>query len=238
MGTLYIIATPIGNREDISLRCVKTLNIVDVLLCEDTRRTGNFLDLIAKNNQFSIFNNQRKPKLVSYQEHNEVERIPEILVWLKEGKDVGLVSDAGTPLISDPGYKLVRECLKAGIKVVSIPGPSSVITALITSGLPTDKFMFLGYLPKKEGKRRKMLKDIKTIKHENIKTIIFFETAERLRESLSDIKEELGEIEIVIVRELTKVHEEVWRGKVSEALEHFKNPKGEIVLLINNEKQS
>ena len=236
-GTLYLIATPIGNMEDITLRAIKILNEVDILLCEDTRHTGllvkygkelisNFKFQISKQDQKSKF---EKLKLLSYYEHNEIERIPEVITLLKQGKDIGLVSDAGTPLISDPGYKLVRECLKYKIKVVPVPGPSSILAALTASGLPTNRFTFLGYLPKKEGKR---IKEIERLKNkETMGTIIFFETKERLQETLNIILETLGDIEIVICRELTKLHEEIWRGKVNEALIHFQNPKGEFVII-------
>lgn len=253
MGILYIIATPIGNREDISIRAINMLGSVDVLLCEDTRRTGQLLNYIANemtndkaqiSKQIQILN-FKKPKLLSYHEHNEEQRIAEAVEMLKEEKDVGLVSDAGTPLISDPGFKLVRECLRQDIKVVSIPGPCSPIAALTSSGLPTDKFLFLGYLPKKEGKRRKIINEVNKLSHfhsdsegtrdredsEIKSTIIFLETPQRLAKSLNTLKEVLGDIEIVVARELTKLHEEVYQGKISEALEHFQVIKGEVVIL-------
>lgn len=221
MGTLYIVATPIGNLEDITVRAVKTLAKVDYIACEDTRRTGQLLN----NLEFRVQNSEfKKPKLISFYDEVEEIKTPEIINFLEEGNDVALVSDAGTPLISDPGYKLVRECIKRGIKIVSIPGPSSIISALVVSGLPINKFTFLGYIPVKRNKRIEFLKNIKG-------TVVLFETANRLNESLEDIKNIFGDIEIVIARELTKIHEEVWRGKISEALK--REFKGEIVLLFS-----
>ncbi len=213
MGTLYIVATPIGNLEDITLRAIKILSLVDYIACEDTRRTGQLLRHLKI----------EKKNLISYYDEVEEVKTPEIVNLIEEGHDVALVSDAGTPLISDPGYKLVRECIRRDIKVVSIPGPSSVIEALIVSGLPINKFTFMGYIPAKKNRRREFLKEIKG-------TVVFFETANRLKESLEDIKNIFGDIEIVIARELTKIHEEVWRGKISEAIK--REFRGEIVLCL------
>src|SRR5476651_1106952 len=157
MANLYIVATPIGNLQDISLRAIDVLSLVDFILCEDTRKTAILLKSIAK--KFPEFKNQAK--LVSYYEENEAKRIPEVIDLLKKDFNFALVSDAGTPTISDPGFKLVREAVKEQIKIAAIPGPSSVITALIISGLPTDKFMFIGFLPKKPGHRKDLLTNIK-----------------------------------------------------------------------------
>jgi len=232
MGILYIVATPIGNLQDITLRAIEVLKTVDAIACEDTRKTGLLLNKILPIN---------KPRLISYYEQNELRRIPEIINALKNGLNVALVSDAGTPTISDPGFKLVRETIREGIKVESIPGPSSVISALVSSGLPTDKFLFLGYLPKKEGKRKKLLNEFqcfKTLKQIH-PTIIFFESPYRLLKTLGNIKEVFGDIDIVICRELTKIYEEIRREKISNSIEHFTNtnPKGEFVLLFNSALQ-
>jgi len=218
---LYLVSTPIGNLKDITLRAIKVLSQVNIIACEDTRKTGLLLQKLEIKN---------KPLLLSYYEENEQGRIPQIINYLKEGKSVALVSNAGTPTISDPGYKLVRECLNEGILVESLPGPSSVLTALTVSGLPTDKFLFLGFLPKKEGKRKSILESLpkKT-------TIIFFESPFRLLKTLKELKEIFSDINIVICRELTKVFEEVRREKISQALVYFEKnqPKGEFTLLFN-----
>jgi len=221
MGTLYLVTTPIGNMKDITLRAIEVLSHVDIIACEDTRKTGLLLQKLKITH---------KPELISYYEENEQKRIPEIIKYLKEGKSVALVSNAGTPTISDPGYKLVRECINENIPVESIPGPSSVLTALTSSGLPTDKFLFLGFLPKKEGKRKQILESLpkKT-------TIIFFESPYRLIKTLKFLKETFGDIEIVICRELTKVFAEVRREKIQTSINHFLEvkPKGEFVILLH-----
>lgn len=225
MGTLFAVATPIGNLKDISFRAIETLKSVDLVLAEDTRHTGILLK------HYEI----KKP-LLSYEEYNELQRIPEVLEKLRRGENVALVSDAGTPTISDPGFKLVRECLKEGFRVESIPGSSAITTALVISGLPTDKFLFLGYLPKKEGHRKKLLQDLTLIFQVIKTTVIFFESPHRLIKTLEELKNIFGDIEIVICRELTKVHEEVLRSKISEAIRHFNEvkPKGEFTILIHN----
>ncbi len=230
-GTLFVVATPIGNLQDISLRAVDILDLVDFILCEDTRTTSTLLRSIAK--KFPEFKN--KAKLVSYYEENEPKRIPEIIDLLKKDFNFALVSDAGTPTISDPGFKLVRECVKEKIKVEAIPGPSSVITALVSSGLPTDKFMFIGFLPKKPGHKTDLFKNIKIAVEAVKQTVIFFESPFRLIKTLEELKEIFGDIDIVTARELTKIYEEVRKEKISEALLHFnKNkPKGEFVVLFH-----
>lgn len=189
-------------------------------------------------NQVRHDNIKRQPQLLSYYEQNELHRIPEIISLLQNGKDVALVSDAGTPTISDPGFKLVRECIAQGIKVESIPGPSSVLTALTVSGLPTDKFLFLGYPPKKEGHRKKLFATL--LQSSNRVTTILFEAPHRLVKTLEELQEAIGDIDIVICRELTKVYEEVRREKISQSIAHFKkiNPKGEFVILFNVKQQS
>jgi 16S rRNA (cytidine1402-2'-O)-methyltransferase len=231
MANLYIVATPIGNLQDISLRAIEILDSVDFILCEDTRKTTILLRSIVK--KFPAFKN--KAKLVSYYEENEPKRIPEVIELLKKDFNFALVSDAGTPTISDPGFKLVREAVKEKINVQAIPGPSSVITALVSSGLPTDKFMFVGFLPKKPGHRTDLLKNIKTASKTVKQTIIFFESPFRIVKVLEELQTVFGDIDIVTTRELTKIYEEIRREKISEALLHFnKNkPRGEFVILFH-----
>lgn len=233
-GTLFIIATPIGNMQDITLRAIKVLQTVDAIACEDTRKTGILLQNIAsKSLQGDAL--QKKPRLVSYYEQNELQRIPEIIAAIKDGLNIALVSDAGTPTISDPGFKLVRECVKEQIKVESIPGASSVITALAVSGLPTDQFLFVGYPPKKPGHRKKMFMNLTSMIRIIKTTIIMFEAPHKLVRTLSELQEVFGDIDIVICRELTKIYEEIRREKISNSIEHFtKNtPKGEFVVLLH-----
>jgi 16S rRNA (cytidine1402-2'-O)-methyltransferase len=221
MGILYLVSTPIGNLKDITLRALEVLSSVDIIACEDTRKTGLLLQKLKITH---------KPELISYYEENEFGRIPQIINLLKAGKNVALVSNAGTPTLSDPGYKLVREAIKECIKVEAIPGPSAILNALVVSGLPTDKFLFLSFLPKKPGKRQKILLSLpKEI------TIIFFESPFRLLKTLEGLKELFGDIEIVICRELTKVFEEIRREKISASINHFieVKPKGEFTLLFN-----
>lgn len=239
MGTLYIVATPIGNLGDITLRAIEILGEVDFIACEDTRKTGFLLKFLAEvQPPMRLDLKRERPNLLSYYEENELRRIPQIISLLKAGKNVALVSNAGTPTISDPGFKLVREAIHQGIPVVSIPGPSAVLTALTSSGLPTDKFLFLGYPPKKGGKRRKLfenLRALKAIEPFNNLTIILFESPHRLLKTLENIQEVLGDIDIVICRELTKMHEEVRREKISQSIAHFGKtpPRGEFTLLFN-----
>lgn len=225
MGKLYIVSTPIGNLEDITIRAKRVLSEVEIIACEDTRKTGMLLSRL----------NILKKQLLSYYEENELRRIPEIINLLKQDKNVALVSNAGTPTISDPGFKLVRECLNQGIEVEAIPGASSILTALVSSGLPTDKFLFLGYLPKKQTKRQKLFQNIGMIYRYIEPTIVFFESPYRLLETLKELREIFGDIDIAICRELTKIHEEIRREKISQSILHFeKNPaKGEVTLLFN-----
>jgi len=237
--------------QDISLRALKTLFGVDVIACEDTRRTGLLLqkleqlvilnevkDLSKDSSRLLRMTGVNKPKLISYYDQVERQKTPEIISLLQQGLSVALVSDAGTPLVSDPGFKLVREVISKGIKVESIPGPSSVITALTVSGLPTDKFFFLGYLPKKEGHRKELLESLKNLTGQLKTTIIFFEAPHRIKGTL----DELGEVydlakHIVIARELTKIYEEVLRDNIGNLINHFEKttPKGEFVILFNTE---
>ncbi|MES1152473.1 MAG: 16S rRNA (cytidine(1402)-2'-O)-methyltransferase [Dongia sp.] len=219
-GLLALVATPIGNLGDISARALETLRAADVIACEDTRVTGN---LLAK---FGI----RRPVL-PYHDHNAERMRPQLLERLSRGETVALVSDAGTPLISDPGYKLVREAAEAGLAVTAIPGAAAPITALILSGLPSDRFLFAGFLPPKSGARRTVLAELRGVPA----TLLLFETGPRLAESLADCHRVLGDRPAAVARELTKLHEEVRRGTLSELSRHYDEsgaPKGEIVLVI------
>lgn len=238
MGILYIVSTPIGNLKDITLRAIEILQKADFIASEDTRKTGMLLKHIKDNyplEEGTTGELPRKPVLISYYEQNEFQRIPGIINSLKNNCDVAVVSDAGTPTISDPGYRLIRACVDEGIKVESIPGPSSVITALSVSGLPTDKFLFLGYPPHKPGHRKKLWENVKESLSFVKSTIIFFEAPHKLTKTLEELKEAYGDIDIVLCRELTKVYEEIRREKISESLQHFAktNPKGEFVILFN-----
>jgi 16S rRNA (cytidine1402-2'-O)-methyltransferase len=238
MGTLYIVSTPIGNLQDITLRAIKILFEVDVVACEDTRRAGILLDTMSVPYHDLIRNGnvkKHKPQLLSYYEQIELRRIPEILSLLQQGQKVALISDAGTPAISDPGFKLIRECIRAGIKIESIPGPSSVTTALTISGLPTDKFLFLGYPPHKSGHRIKFFENIKNSQQFLKSTVVLFVAPHKLARTLEELKNTIGDIEVVLCRELTKVHEEIRREKISLSITHFEQtpPKGEFVLLFN-----
>jgi len=232
MGTLYIVATPIGNLQDITVRAAKKLLDADIIACEDTRHTGILLEHLRK----TYLNNPilaKKPRLISYHNDNEKYKTEELLQILKSGADIVLVSDAGTPTISDPGFRIVKACREAGIFVIGLPGPSSAILALSISGLPTDKFTFLGYLPKKEGHAKTLLENLKKSQELVKTTIILFEAPHKLIETLCRIQDVFGDIEIVLCRELTKLHEEFLKGRISEFLEKYKTtqPKGEFVLL-------
>lgn len=215
---LSVVSTPIGNLEDITLRAIKVLSEADVIIAEDTRHTG----LLLKH-----FEIPHKP-LISLYDEVEAEKLSDLLALVSSDQKIALVSDAGTPLISDPGFKLVREAIKNGVKVESIPGPTAAIAALTVSGLPPDKFAFYGYPPEKESHQKQVFEKAGEI------TNIFYMSPYKLKRNLNALMETKGDIEIVVARELTKVHEEIWRGKISEALEHFKEPKGEFVVLFNN----
>jgi len=219
-GTLYIIATPIGNLEDITLRALRVLREVDWIACEDTRQTRKLLE------HFGI----AKP-MFSYHDHNEAARAAELVERLNSGGSGALVSDAGTPLISDPGYRLVRAAIAAGISVVPIPGASAVVSALSAAGLPTDAFRFCGFLPPKSSQRRKILEQLKP----DTATVIFYETPHRILEALDDVTAVMGPRPVVVARELTKLHEEFLRGTAAEVhavLASRPSVKGEITLLI------
>ncbi len=217
---LTIVPTPIGNLKDITLRALETLQSVDGIICEDTRRTSLLL------NHYQI----KKPLLI-LNDYNEAQSFPQIIERLKSGQNLALVSDAGTPLLADPGYKLVRECLAQDIPVDSLPGPSSILPALTLSGLPPDKFFFLGYLPEKEGKRKKLFELLRTTNSELLTTYIVFVAPHKLTRTLEGMKEVFGDIEIVLAHELTKIHQSVETKPITKWLETLKNPKGEYILL-------
>jgi 16S rRNA (cytidine1402-2'-O)-methyltransferase len=216
-GTLYLVSTPIGNLEDITLRALRVLREADLLACEDTRQTRKLLE------HYGI-----RKAAISYHEHNEAERAEELLEKLNEGANVALVSDAGTPLVSDPGYRLVVRAAAAGVRVEPIPGPSAVLAALAASGLPTDEFHFGGFLPARSSRRRKALSRFK----DEQATLIFYEAPHRIRETLEDIDAVFGARPVVLARELTKTHEEFLRGTASELLKAHFPAKGEFTVLI------
>src|SRR5690349_13932689 len=220
-GTLYLVATPIGHLADITHRALQVLNDVDLIACEDTRHTHKLL------NHYGI-----TTKTISYHEHIEQQRATELIDRLKRGTNIALVSDAGTPSISDPGFRLVRATIENDIPIVPIPGPSALITALIAAGLPTDEFFFAGFLPARANARRTRLSEVQSVPG----TLIFYEAPHRLAETLKDAYEILGEREAVVARELTKLHEEIRRGRLSELAADYadeKDIRGEIVLLID-----
>jgi 16S rRNA (cytidine1402-2'-O)-methyltransferase len=219
-GTLYIVGTPIGNLEDITFRAVRILQSVDLIAAEDTRHTGKLLQ------HFQI-----KVPQISYHEHNSSSRIPELIEHLANGKAIALVSDAGMPGISDPGYELVKACVEAALPVVPIPGASAAITALSASGLATDRFVFEGFLSAKTQQRREYLESLQT----ESRTLIFYESPHRLRDTLQDLGESFGsDRQIVLARELTKFYEEFWRGTIADAIALYnqREPQGEYTLLI------
>jgi 16S rRNA (cytidine1402-2'-O)-methyltransferase len=218
MGTLYLVATPIGNLEDMSPRAVRVLREASLIAAEDTRHTGKLLK------HFEI-----KTPITSYFEHNKLNKLDFILEKLSTG-DVALVSDAGTPAVNDPGYELVKATLASNFDVKPVPGPSAPIAALTASGLPTDSFLYLGYLPHKANERRKSLEQIVNVSY----TLIFLESPYRIVESLEDILSTLGDRQICVAREMTKMFEEYWRGNVSGAVEHFKSQpaRGEFTFVI------
>jgi len=224
-GRLFVVGTPIGNLEDITLRAIRTLKEVDLIACEDTRRTQQLL------NHYEI----RTPT-ISYHEHNEMTRAPELVIKLTEGNNIALVSDAGMPVVSDPGFRLVHLAVRHAIPVVPVPGASAFVAALAASGMPVDKFRFLGFLPSKKAARRQTLQEHKAA----TKTLVFYEAPHRVLEMLRDVRDVLGDRDVVLAREVTKVHEEFWRGTVCELLERAKGKtvKGEITLLVGTASAS
>ncbi|MCX6038499.1 MAG: 16S rRNA (cytidine(1402)-2'-O)-methyltransferase [Chloroflexi bacterium] len=227
MGILYLVATPIGNLEDLSPRAVRTLREARLIAAEDTRVTRKLLT------HFDLHT-----PLTSYFEHNKLTKLDAILAALTEG-DVALVSDAGTPAINDPGYELVKAALSAGHRICPIPGPSALVAALAASGLPTNSFLYLGYLPRKSSERRDFLRQVENLPY----TLLFLESPHRLLAALKDLEFSLGDRQIAVARELTKVHEEIRRETISAAIEHFtqNEPRGEFTLVvagkIKSEKQ-
>ena len=221
MSILYIVSTPIGNLKDITLRALEVLGAVDFILAEDTRKTGL---LLAK---YAV-----KGQLVSFHEYTEERKTGQVISFLRSGADVALVSDAGTPTLADPGFKLVREVIKAGFQVVPVPGPSAVLAALVPSGLPTDNFLFLGYLPKKEGKMTKTLDFIDQITASRPITIIFFESPFRLEKTLKILAARFPKRDAAVARELTKIHEQFLRGKLEDLGKQKITAKGEVAILL------
>ena len=217
-GKLFVVATPIGNLQDISFRAVETLKKVNCIFAEDTRTSKKLI------NHYDI-----DTKLYSYHDHSSEKEIARLLDILKDHKDVALISDAGTPTISDPGYSLIRQCINEGIEVIPIPGASALTAAISASGLPSDAFAFIGFLPTKKGRKKK----ISSLENLDM-TIVLFESPHRLIKTLNQLKEALGERPIVVARELTKLYEEIIRGNFSSAIEFFeaKKIKGEIVIMI------
>src|ERR1051325_4003914 len=221
-GTLYLVAPPIGNLSDITHRALQVLRDVDLIACEDTRHTNKLL------HHYGI-----TTKTISYHEHNEQQRATHLIEKLKEGSDIAVVSDAGTPSISDPGFRLVRAAIENDITVVPVPGPSALISALIAAGLPTDEFFFAGFLPSRPNARRTRLAELQSVPG----TLIFYEAPHRLAATLKDALEVLGEREAVVARELTKLHEEIRRGQIGRLAADYADKKndvrGEIVVLID-----
>jgi len=219
-GVLYIVATPIGNLEDITLRALRVLKEVDLIAAEDTRHTRILLS------HYDI----RTP-LTSYHEHNERTKVQPLVKRLLDGENIALVSDAGTPAISDPGYRLVVDAIHAGIRVIPLPGASALVATLSAGGLPTDRFAFEGFLPAKKQERRARLQELR----QEARTLVFYEAPHRLKESLQDMQQIIGEREIVVGRELSKVHEEFLRGTVSEVVARLsdREVKGEITIVVH-----
>jgi 16S rRNA (cytidine1402-2'-O)-methyltransferase len=220
-GTLYLVATPIGNLSDITHRALEVLRDVDLIACEDTRHTQKLL------NHYGI-----NTRTISYHEHNEQQRAVQLIDQLKQGSDIAVVSDAGTPAVSDPGFRLVRAAIENEVPVVPVPGPSALISALVAGGLPTHEFFFAGFLPPRSNARRARLSELQSVPG----TLIFYEAPHRLAATLKDAYEILGERDAVVARELTKVHEEIRRGRLSELSEYYEaeEARGEIVVLIDH----
>lgn len=225
-GTLFIVATPIGNLEDLTPRALRVLGEVDLIACEDTRHTRGLL------NRFGI-----KTKTISYHEHNERERAAELGKLLEAGSNIAIVSDAGTPLISDPGFRVVAAAIERGIQVIPIPGPAAFVAALVASGLPTDRFFFAGFLPARATARRAMLDELRSIPA----TLVFYEAPHRIAATLKDALSTLGNRTAAVARELTKLHEEIARGSLSELAQRFSTgtpARGEIVLIISGANET
>lgn len=223
-GVLYVVSVPIGNLEDITLRALHILKEVDLIAAEDTRHTRKLL------NHYGIHT-----KTISYFEHNEIQRSKMLIKRLKEGENIALVPDSGTPAISDPGYIIINECISAGISIVPIPGPSAFLSAIVVSGFPIHNFIFEGFLPSKKSNR---IKKLKTLCNET-RTLVFYESPHRLLKSLTDMLEIFGNREIVIANDITKVFEEIFRGTILQAIEKYteSNPKGEFTIVVRGIKE-
>lgn len=222
MFALYVVATPIGNLEDITLRALRILSEVGLVAAEDTRKTKRLLSHYAISTP-----------LTSYHEHNKMSKLPLLLDHLQQ-HDVALVSEAGTPALSDPGYELIMAATEHGIPVIPIPGPSAVLAALVVSALPTDRFSYLGFLPRKQADRIRLLESVKDEKH----TLVSFEAPHRLTTALQDMAGILGDRRIAVIREVTKIHEEVFRGTINQAIGYFQQPRGEYTLVIEGKSQA
>ncbi len=222
-GTLYLVATPIGNLEDITLRAIKTLQQVDIIAAEDTRQTLKLLNHL-----------QIKKPLISYHRHNEEIKTDQLIKELENGKNIAIVSDAGTPIISDPGEEIVKVALQNNIKVIPIPGPCALITALIASGISAKEFSFFGFLPLNKKNREEKIIQIK----EDTKTSIIYEAPHKLIQTLQDLKTHIGQRKIVIAKELTKIHETYEKGTAEELIQKIKEPKGEYVIIIEGSQQT
>ncbi|MBA4367951.1 MAG: 16S rRNA (cytidine(1402)-2'-O)-methyltransferase [Desulfobacterium sp.] len=225
-GNLYIVATPIGNLEDITIRAIKVLSEVDIIAAEDTRNTGKLLSY-----------HNIKGKLVSYHEHNETQKAQKLIAEIEKGLSVAIVTDAGTPSVSDPGYRIVQAAIENNIQPIPIPGPSAAVTALSASGLPTDIFTVVGFLPKKKGKRLEQLEKLAFAPG----TLIFYESPKRILQLLNELQDVFGERDIVFAREITKRYEEFQRGTISELIEKIEKKdaiKGECTLLVSGKSQT
>lgn len=220
--SLYLIPTPIGNLEDITVRSLNTLKTVDIILCEDTRDTG----ILLKN--YDI-----KKKLISCHEHNEEEVSKKVINYLKDGLNIGLVTDQGTPIISDPGYLVVKEVIKEGFNVISLPGATAFVPALTASGIEPSPFLFYGFLNSKNSRQIDELKKLKNLKY----TIIFYESVHRMKKTLTNMLEVLGDRNITISREISKIHEEITRDKISNIISMVDNMKGEFVIVVEGNKE-
>ena len=229
MGSLYIVSTPIGNRKDITLRALEVLSKASIILCEDTRKTGMLLKHYQETQGIKF-----TARLVSFFEENEESRIPQIVDWLNKGEEIALVSSAGTPLLSDPGFKLVRECVKQEIQVLAVPGASALLAGLVVSGLPINNFMYLGFLPKKSGKKEKLLTKAMEIQKLIPQTVVFYESPFRILKTLKLLEQINSEAQVVLGRELTKKFEEVQRGTPVQLIKELKDKKikGELVVMV------
>lgn len=233
MGRLFLVSTPIGNLEDITVRAVKTLLSVDRIACEDTRKAGLLVAELKKRYPFVTVADEKPQSFIRFDDHTEQQHTPEIIELLKVGKDIALISDAGTPLISDPGYRLVTACQSRGFCVIPVPGPTAFVAALTASGLPADKFMFLGYPPEKDAHRKKLFENLAHMTRIISTTYIFYCAPHKLDHILEELHDFFGDISISVARELTKQHEEIWTGTLASARARLSEFRGELVVLLN-----